>query len=529
MTLSINFTIAIFLAVAIFVLFKLSQIGKRLPKMPPGPPTIPFLGNAHQIPADGFYKKMKDWADIYGKIFSLTVGPTKIVVLCDRQAVRELIDAKSTIYSDRPSDYVGGLLTGGDHTLLDDYNAVWREKRKQMARWISPRVIDEKHAPMQEAETRCLLVGLLDDPDHFAEHIKRTTASVASIITYGQRAPTIDHPYATQVFDIMQEWTEAMGPGANPPVDVYPIFKLIPTRFASWKQRAYRVNNKMDVIWSRTLKAVRDRRAKGDTRDCMADSVLEEAAKTPNYILGEHAIQNLLGETVEGGADTTTAQLLTFVLAMATYPRVQEKAQALIDEKIGSGRSPQWQDFDDLPYINAIVKEGLRWRPVTSVGFAHRVRQDDTYRDMLIPKDSTVFVGVWALNHDPAHFKNESEYWPERYDGFNKLADSYSGSGNYEGRDHYTYGAGRRICPGIHLAERNQWRNIAKILWGFKISLPRDPVSGQEIPIDVNAYKSGLAQSPLPYKVIFTPRSPEHIATMRREWAEAQQLLRKWE
>lgn len=96
-------------------------------------------------------------------------------------------------------------------------------------------------------------------------------------------------------------------------------------------------------------------------------------------------------------------------------------------------------------------------------------------------------------------------------------------------QDHYTYGAGRRICPGIHLAERNQWRNIAKILWGFKISLPRDPVSGQEIPIDVNAYKSGLAQSPLPYKVIFTPRSPEHIATMRREWAEAQQLLRKWE
>lgn len=72
MTLSINFTIAIFLAVAIFVLFKLSQIGKRLPKMPPGPPTIPFLGNAHQIPADGFYKKYAT---------NLSIGCTKTFLM----------------------------------------------------------------------------------------------------------------------------------------------------------------------------------------------------------------------------------------------------------------------------------------------------------------------------------------------------------------------------------------------------------------------------------------------------------------
>jgi cytochrome P450 len=107
----------------------------------------------------------------------------------------------------------------------------------------------------------------------------------------------------------------------------------------------------------------------------MADSMLEEAEQNPDFVLGEHAIQNLLGEMIEGGADTTTAQLLTFIVAMANYPRVQEKAQGLIDEKIGSDRSPNWKDFDALPYINAIVKEGLRWRPVTSVGFAHKNRE----------------------------------------------------------------------------------------------------------------------------------------------------------
>jgi len=274
---------------------------------------------------------------------------------------------------------------------------------------------------------------------------------------------------------------------------------------------------------------VRTRRANGDKRDCMADSLIEEAEQKPDFVLGEHAIQNLLGEMIEGGADTTTAQLLTFMLAMATYPRVQEKAQALIDEKIGSDRSPTWKDFDDLPYINAIVKEGLRWRPVTSVGFAHKVREDDKYDGMLIPKGSTVFVGVWPLNHDSSHFVNEEDYWPERYEGFRGLANDYSGSGDYEARDHYTYGAGRRICPGIHLAERNQWRSIAKILWGFKISNARDPDTGKEIPIDVNAYKEGLAQSPLPFKVRIEPRSREHAETIRREWAEAKEILAKYE
>ncbi|KAK5245353.1 hypothetical protein LTR20_006727 [Exophiala xenobiotica] len=472
---------------------------------------------------------MSEWAEQYGKIYSLTVGPTNIIVLCDRKAVRDLIDKKSAIYSDRPADYIGKVLTGGDHTLIDDYDAVWREKRKQMAQQLSPRRCDEQHSVIQEAEAKCLLLGFLEDPGHFTEHIKRTTASIASIITYGQRAPTIDHPYATQVFDIMQEWTEAMGPGANPPVDVFPILKLWPTRFAPWKQRAYRVNKKMDETWSRTLNAVRKRRAAGEKRDCMADSILDEVEKNPNYVLGEHAIQNLLGEMIEGGADTTTAQLLTFIVAMATYPRVQAKAQTLIDAHIGSDRSPTWKDFDILPYVNAIVKEGLRWRPVTSVGFAHKVREDDTYEGMLIPKGSTVFVAVWTLNHDSSHFESEEEYWPERYEAFSELANSYAGSGDYEGRDHYTYGAGRRICPGIHLAERNQWRSIAKILWGFKISKAIDPLTGEEIPIDVNAYKSGLAQSPLPFKVRIEPRSEAHAATIRREWAEAKEILARYE
>jgi hypothetical protein len=56
-----------------------------------------------------------------------------------------------------------------------------------------------------------------------------------------------------------------------------------------------------------------------------------------------------------------------------------------------------------------------------------------------------------------------------------------------------------------------------------------DPLTGKEIPIDINAYKSGLAQSPLPFKVRIEPRSAAHAATIRREWNEAKEILSKYD
>ena len=51
-------------------------------------------------------------------------------------------------------------------------------------------------------------------------------------------------------------------------------------------------------------------------------------------------------------------------LAMALYPEVQKKAQAEIDAVVGAHRLPDFEDRSSLPYINAIVKESMRWHLV---------------------------------------------------------------------------------------------------------------------------------------------------------------------
>lgn len=58
----------------------------------------------------------------------------------------------------------------------------------------------------------------------------------------------------------------------------------------------------------------------------------------------------------------------SFFLAMVLYPEIQVKAQREIDRVLNNGRLPTFSDQASLPYIDAIVKESLRWNPVVPLG-----------------------------------------------------------------------------------------------------------------------------------------------------------------
>lgn len=148
---------------------------------------------------------------------------------------------------------------------------------------------------------------------------------------------------------------------------------------------------------------------------------------------------------------------------------------------------------------------------------------------MLIPKGSTIYIPTWAIHHSDRYFENGDSFNPDRYTGYVKLANDYAGSPDWEKRDHYGYGAGRRICPGIHMAERSMWRTAAKLLWAFDISQAIDPKTGLPIPIDTQAYTPGIAQFPMPFQVRMTPRSEARMATIRKEKHHALQFMEPYE
>lgn len=162
------------------------------------------------------------------------------------------------------------------------------------------------------------------------------------------------------------------------------------------------------------------------------------------------------------------------------------------------------------------------------MGLPHRATQDDWYEDVLIPRDATIVISPYVLGR--SQYANPDAYDPDRYRGAPPLlASDYAASSNYEARDHYAYGAGRRICPGIPLAERTQWRVFAKVLWAFDIEPEVDGRTGRREVIDTEAFENNFLPFPTEYRVRFVPRSERHVEVLRRDAEGVEEFLKGWE
>lgn len=147
---------------------------------------------------------------------------------------------------------------------------------------------------------------------------------------------------------------------------------------------------------------------------------------------------------------------------------------------------------------------------------------------MLIPKGASLLLAMQPLHYDENVHTDVEAFNPDRYLDSPALAHEYTASSDFNRRDHYIYGTGRRICPGIHLAERSLWRITAKILWGFEFTKAINPVTRKPVEIDLFAYTSGAAASPKPYKLNIKVRSEAHKTTIEREFAEAQNYMKQF-
>lgn len=148
---------------------------------------------------------------------------------------------------------------------------------------------------------------------------------------------------------------------------------------------------------------------------------------------------------------------------------------------------------------------------------------------MLIPKNSIIWIATWAMHHMESQYKGHDDFNPDRYLDHPKLANDYAGSPDIDRRDHFGYGAGRRICPGIHLAERNMWRIAAKLLWAFDFAQPVDDATGEVVQLDTEAYDNGILMMPREFRVRITPRSATHVKLVKSELAQAQDFLSQFD
>lgn len=93
----------------------------------------------------------------------------------------------------------------------------------------------------------------------------------------------------------------------------------------------------------------------------------------------------------------TVSAIYSFFLAMTLYPEVQKRAQAELDAVLGADRLPTLVDRERLPYVDALVKEVLRWGCVAPQGLPHALRENDVCAGYLIPKGAILVANIWFV------------------------------------------------------------------------------------------------------------------------------------
>ncbi|KAL8409855.1 hypothetical protein RB594_008079 [Gaeumannomyces avenae] len=550
-----------------------------LASFPPGPPTLPLLGNLHQIPQDYGYLTYADWARSTAAssdgLLGLKIGPTaRIVILSRWRQVRDLLDARGAIYSSRPrlpaAEYV--LPPPGDiHPAFLAYGPKWRRTRRAVTEFTKEDAL-EKLLPIQDAETTQLMWDLLQDgrnssspvdDGRYQDHALRAFAGIILASVFGQRGKDYWDPAnkARRFFDVQEDWAAILAGGAFPPLDVFPWIRHIPdvlTPWSGWRARAADVRRRQQGLYEELYAETLERVRGGKGRDSYFARLIGEQEKAERDEKDKEAFTQLemtylAGFMLEGGSDTTAMAFLTLVLAMAAFPEIQKEAQAEIDSVLGAESMPRSIAGKELPFLRACFLESLRWRPGFTTAIPHTTTADDAYKGYFIPKGTTVLINTWAIHHDPDEYEEPDEFRPSRFlanrfgakesrsneNNENEQGEAQSSIGasslslapgdaekDMKGRrESYAFGAGRRLCPGQKMAETSVMLSMAKLLWAFDMRS-----AGPPLDTDVRtAFTNSILMGPKKFPVVFAVRSEAKAQVIQDEWKRADAFMARFE
>lgn len=433
--------------------------GEKVPKSLrplPGPSTRPLVGNAGQFNPLAPYSTFQKWAKEYGPIYRVKLGSQTYISVNDARIAKELFEKRGNKYNSRISTHVGYELLSQERRITftphgDKHNTF----RKQIHNILSISKTRDNQR-FQELESRQLLKELLEyagssdrQPSDVQQVFRRYTASIMMTLSFGHRIKslTADNLVKT-IFTIMEGFGKAIQPGQYL-VDTMPILKHLPYMFKPWEQEVDREIKWQWPFMYGLLQRVEDQMAKGipniglirqlaEQRKGMSDREREEK------FLDDRSIGYQSMTLMEAGADTTAITMMNFVLAMLLHPEAQAKGRQAIDQAVDDSRLPTFEDLPQANYVNQIVKEVMRWRPVITLGIPHANTTEDEYDGYYIPKDSIVYGNIWNINHDPSRYEDPDNFHPERYDGVTASAFELSIVPNALDRDHVTFGWGRR-------------------------------------------------------------------------------------
>ncbi|KAL2759304.1 hypothetical protein ACRALDRAFT_1054550 [Sodiomyces alcalophilus JCM 7366] len=499
----------------------------RLKYLPPGPKGLPIIGNMLDMAdTDKMMTTAKDWADEYGEIFYTKVGLSRFIWLSSPTAVKDLMDKRGSIYSSRAPSPMINKVSNDERINFLPYGDKWRTIRNILHSALNLET-SSTYKPVQDFESKQAVWEILNAKDDMAfnDINRRYSTSTIMTITYGHRVRDLNDPLHQDILKIVRHFSLATAPGGWM-IDTLPMLADVVPQFLlqNWKDVAQKWYKEDSEIYLKLYNKLMDDIKNGTAPDCfLKDLAREKLEKNP---IPDVTAAFAAGALIEAGSDATTTALNNVILASLLYPDIVRGAHEELDRVVGSDRMPDFSDEPNLPYIRGIAKETLRWRASTKIGTCHATTQDDWYKGYFIPKGSVIVLNWWAIHMDEKRWKDPERFDPTRYIDDPLTEAESMAQPNANLRDHFTFGAGRRNCPGVHIAHNSLFINIARIFWAFNI---RKSVDADGIVREPStAAEPGFLLTPVKFPCHFEVRSEKHAKLIEDSWADAEREGLVW-
>ncbi|MFJ9812303.1 cytochrome P450 [Streptomyces sp. NPDC101158] len=425
-------------------------------KTVPGPRGVPGLGNLPEFGKDplAFFERLRERGDFVRWRF----GRTPALFIAHPETVGELLTEVERTF-DQPDLGIAFRTLLGDGVVVSK-GADWRRKRSLVQPSVRPRQVRSYAATM--AECAVDLAGRWSDGDRV--DVKKEMAALTQLIavrTIFGVDTAADAEAIGRAMDVAQHeiGAEFSGIGAILP-------DWIPTPGRARIKRATAV---IDAEVSHVVARHRD--GDGERPDLL--SRLLAARDETGTPLSDREIRDETVTLYIGGHETTSSTLVWAWYLLSRNPRVADALGTELDRVLGD-RDPGFDDYAELAYTQAVVKETLRLYPTIWLltGIA---KEGATLGGAPVAPGTRVWSSQWATQRDGRWFRDPLEFRPERW--------LPAKDGGTEGETEeipeyawYPFGGGPRVCLGTRFAMVEAVLILAVVARRFRLDLDAEEV-----------------------------------------------------
>ena len=451
----------LFLVPAALLLLGLHRAGGKRPRLPPGPPSLPLLGSVVWLtnsPAE-IEPLLRRLFERHGPVVALRVGARLSVFVADRRLAHAALVERGATLADRPALASARLLGENDNTITRaSYGPVWRLLRRNLvAETLHPSRV-RLFAPAR-AWVRRVLADKLGEaapgapPPRVVETFQYAMFCLLVLMCFGER---LDEPEVRAIAAAQRETliyiTRSM--------TVFDFFPSVTKHlFRARLDKARALRQRIKELFLPLINARREYRRRGGEPktettfehsyvDTLLDIKLHGDGDRP---LTDDEIILLCSEFLNAGTDTTSTGLQWIMAELVKNPDIQDKLYHEIKAATDDDKEEvSEEDVHKMPYLKAVVLEGLRKHPPAHFVLPHKAAEDMEIGGYLIPKGTTVNFMVAEMGRDEREWKNPMEFSPERFlPGGDGEGVDVTGT---KGIRMMPFGVGRRICAGLGIA-----------------------------------------------------------------------------